>query len=61
MDIKLTDEELDRLIYEAMIELGWLFPTTPEAVAIAERAMESEPAPELPAALRVAPVWRLGE
>ena len=59
MDTKLTEQELDRLIWEAMLELGWIFPTTPEAVEIAERAMESEPAPDLPAALRVAPVWRL--
>lgn len=46
--------ELDHSIRLAMIELGWIIPTTPEEVAIAEKAMEGLEI-KLPEALREPP------
>lgn len=53
----MTDEQLDRLIWETLLELGWLIPTTVEAVEIAEAADREQV--ELPECLREAPVWKL--
>jgi hypothetical protein len=55
MKIVCSDECLDRLIWETMIAMGWLFPTAPEAVEIAERAMKDDPIPPLPDGLKVPP------
>lgn len=50
----MTDEQFDRLIWEAMVSLGWIIPTTPKAVEIAERAIEDDSIP-LPDRLRMPP------
>lgn len=55
MKIVCSDECLDCLIWETMVAMGWIIPTTPEAVEIAEHAMQDDPAPTLPDRLRMPP------
>jgi hypothetical protein len=42
--MKAEDRNLDEKIYQAMVELGWLFPQTVEEVEIAEEQMDQETA-----------------
>lgn len=43
--------QTERLIYAAMVEAGWIFPTTPEQVAAAEKELAENPI-ELPDELK---------
>lgn len=56
----MTDAELEEAIYYAMLSIGWLFPTTPEEVAIAEAVLGLEETIELPEALREPPWEKAG-
>jgi hypothetical protein len=42
--MKAEDRSLDEKIYQAMVELGWVFPQTVEEVEIAEEQMDQETA-----------------
>lgn len=46
------DRKLDEEIRRAMLEMGWIFPTSIEDVEIVERALASRSPVELPEALR---------
>jgi hypothetical protein len=46
-----SERQLDELMREAMVCLGWLIPTTPEAVARAEAELDEESI-ELPESLQ---------
>lgn len=48
-------EGLSDVLYFLLIEMGLIFPTTPEAVAFVEGLAEGEETPELPASLREPP------
>lgn len=48
----MSDEKFDRELRDALVSKGWVIPTTPREVLIAEEAMKDEPQEELPESLR---------
>lgn len=57
----MSDEQLDREIYEALLRMGWLIPTTAEEIEIMETVMANQPPVDFPEILRRPPIERLAE